>query len=136
MAKKKNKGEELPQFDVYLQSDGALVVVGYGTDITPEDTEDTAEEAGLVWSGSAVDKSDAIRQARKSDKSLKKAPTADAAYDPDLTDQVRKDTEERVNERLGIKPRGKKTAKKKSAAKSGAKKTAKKKSAKKAARRK
>lgn len=126
--KKKKQGDDLPEFDVYKQSDGALIALDNGEDVDNFDLSE--EDAGLVWSGSAVDKRDAIKQARKSDKSLKKAPVADSSYDPDMPDVVRENREAEVNERLGIKSAGKKkSAKKKVAAKKKAvvRKTAKKK---------
>jgi hypothetical protein len=131
MAKKKQREEDSREFDVYKQSDGALIVLDSSE--TPDDAD-----AELVWNGEAKNERDAIKQARKSDAALKKAPVADSVYDPDIVDTVRKDQEDRVNARLGINPRAgkKKSAKAKtSAAKSRAKKSVRK-SAKKASSRK
>jgi hypothetical protein len=130
MAKKQSRrskvnDEELPEFDVYEQEDGALAVLS--TSDTPE-----TDDAELVWSGHALNESEAIVKARKSSARLRKAPAANAEHEPDVAGDVRQKAQERVNRRLGIttRPAKRKGGRKKTVAKSRVKKTAKRKTTK------
>jgi hypothetical protein len=128
MAKKKGKGkkaskQQLAAFDVYQQSDDALVVLHSG------DTPDN-ENVDFIETVDAVDERDAIRQVKKSHKDLKHASVANPDHDPDTNDDVRKEAERSTNERLRISPK-KSGGRKKSAAKSSVKKKTAKKTAKK-----
>jgi hypothetical protein len=88
------KKQALRSFDVYLQSDGALVVLLAGNE------PDVDMEP--VWSGEAVDEKDAVAEARHANKKLRKAATAVPAHDPNTPSRLREDVERETNERLGI----------------------------------
>jgi hypothetical protein len=109
--KKSKKKAGATEFHVYEQSDGALVALPF--DSVPEDEDDVTH----VGDFEAVNEADAIAQARKSNKRLRKAPAANPDHDPDLSTAARDERERQVNEKLGIKKptssrRKKSTAKK------------------------